>query len=71
MGLHYLFRDFMPICDKWVLADNSEVPFKVVAEGDKDGMIVRDTARFATIKKMNEAYEKQLAAERKAQRQNR
>lgn len=71
MGLHYLFRDFMPICDKWMLADNSEVPFKVVAEGDKDGMIVRDTTRFATIKKMNEAYEKQMAAERKAKKQNR
>ncbi|MCD8313687.1 MAG: zeta toxin family protein [Bacteroidales bacterium] len=33
VGLGYLFHDYAPIVDRWILADNTRVPFKVVAEG--------------------------------------
>lgn len=36
-GIRYLFNDYMPICDRWILADNSEFPFRVIAEGHKKG----------------------------------
>lgn len=36
-GIRYLFNDYMPICDRWILADNSEFPFRVIAEGNKKG----------------------------------
>ena len=55
-GLKYLFNDYMKICDRWILADNSHPPFKVVAEGFKETgeVLVRDEATFARIR---ETYE--------------
>lgn len=35
-GIMYFFRDYSKICDRWILADNSLIPFKVVAEGKKE-----------------------------------
>ena len=60
VGLHYLFRDFMPLCDRWILCDNSNVPFSIVAENSENGTIVRDSEVFNRIKSMNEAYEKEI-----------
>ncbi len=60
VGLHYLFRDFMPLCDRWILCDNSNVPFSIVAENSENGTIVRDSEVFSRIKSMNEAYEKEI-----------
>ena len=56
MGLKYLFNDYMKICDRWILADNSHPPFKVVAEGFKETgeVLVRDEATFERIR---ETYE--------------
>lgn len=65
VGLHYLFRDFMPICDRWILYDNSENKFALVAESSENGLTVRDPEKFSKIKTVNEAYEKQLKEERK------
>ena len=55
-GLKYLFNDYMKICDRWILADNSHPPFKVVAEGFKETgeVLVRDEATFERIR---ETYE--------------
>ena len=51
MGLGYFFRDYAPLCDRWILADNSQVPFRVIAEGHKDGMtIIKDYETFRRIK---------------------
>ena len=52
MGLNYLFHSYMPTCDKWILADNSNPPFEVVAEGSKKGLIIRDMERYNTIRSM-------------------
>ncbi len=52
MGLNYLFHSYMPTCDKWILADNSNPPFQVVAEGSKKGLIIRDMERYNTIRSL-------------------
>ena len=53
-GLEYFFNDYMNICDRWILADNSQPPFKVVAEGFRESgeVIVRDGA---TLERINAA----------------
>lgn len=75
-GLAYLFRDYMPVCDRWILADNSEVPFTVVAEGtnEREGLLegrcvpetlqIRDKGKFDTIKGMAEAAAAQMTPPR-------
>ncbi len=55
VGIGYLFKDYMPVCDRWIVADNSQTPFKVVAEGGKSRpLIVRDPDTFATIQSLVE-----------------
>lgn len=50
VGLQYFFEDYIPLADRWILADNSEIPFKVVAEGWKDRMIIKDSDTYDRIK---------------------
>ena len=51
VGINYFFNDYAPICDRWILADNSQVPFKVVAEGGKARpLIIKDSDTFEKIK---------------------
>ncbi len=52
MGLNYLFHDYMQTCDKWILADNSNPPFDVIAEGSKKGLVIRDMERYNTVKSL-------------------
>lgn len=53
VGLKYFFDDYAPTCDRWILADNSELPFRVVAEGGKDGIrSIKDEQTFNIIKEM-------------------
>ena len=49
MGIQYFFDTYLPICDHWVLADNTQSPFIVVAEGNKDGIIVKDKEKYKII----------------------
>lgn len=35
MGLRYFFNTYAQICDHWVLADNTNPPFKVIAERNR------------------------------------
>ena len=65
VGLHYLFRDFMPVSDRWILCDNSEDKLKVVAESSEAGLTVKDPETFGKIKSINSAYEKALREESK------
>lgn len=51
-GLNYLFHDYMPICDKWILADNSDPPFRIIAEGNRKGLTVREMDLFMQIRKI-------------------
>jgi len=56
MGIQYLFRDYMPICDRWILADNSQTPFRVVAEGHGNReSVIRDEQTYQLIR--NIAYQ--------------
>lgn len=36
MGIKNLVNNYIPICDYWIITNNSEGPFTVVAEGLKD-----------------------------------
>lgn len=38
-GICNLFDLFMPICDTWILIDNSEMTPRLIANGDKGGSI--------------------------------
>ena len=48
----YLFHEYMPCCDKWILADNSEPPFRIVAEGSKKGLIIHDMKTYVKVRSM-------------------
>ena len=48
-GIRYFFDTYCPICDRWVLADNSESPFVVVAEGNKTDKYIKDQKKFDRI----------------------
>ena len=50
MGLKYFFETYAPISDRWILADNSISPFKVVAEGSSLGTFIRDEEKYKTIR---------------------
>ncbi len=54
-GLHYLFNDYIPIVDRWIIADNSEIPFRVVAEGRKETMTIKDPGTYERIKFLSES----------------
>ena len=61
MGLSYLFNTYMPIVDRWVLADNSKSPFTVVAEGTQEMSTVKDEEKFKTIRRIIEDGEQTLS----------
>ena len=46
VGLQYLFKYYIPACDRWIIADNSRSPFTVVAEGTQLSSTVRDAAKY-------------------------
>ena len=51
VGLSYFFKDYAPLCDRWILADNSQVPFRVIAEGYKDDVtVIKDHEVYNKIK---------------------
>lgn len=62
-GLHYFFNVYRSMADRWILADNSQIPFKVVAEGQKDRLTVKDEDTYIKIKELAEAAEDALQNE--------
>lgn len=52
MGLQYFFETYIPLSDRWVLADNSTTPFKVVAEGSNNGTFIKDEEKYKTIRRI-------------------
>lgn len=50
-GLHYFFNVYRALADRWILADNSKIPFKVVAEGWKGILNIKDEEIYSTIEK--------------------
>ena len=58
-GIYYFFNLYSPVCERWILADNSQIPFRVIAEGVKDGVIsIKDEDTFARIKAIAEDKQK-------------
>ncbi len=52
MGLQYFFNTYIPISDRWVLADNSKTPFVTVAEGIGKITYIKDNELFHTIRSL-------------------
>lgn len=48
-GLQYFFDDYCQACDKWILADNTEIPFRIVAEGNCEGTTILDSIKYQLI----------------------
>ena len=58
VGISYFFKDYAPLCDRWILADNSKVPFKVVAEGGRmRPLIIRNQETYDIIKSIADEHE--------------
>lgn len=52
MGLNYLFRHYLHACDKWILCDNSQPPFRILAEGTRKGFAILDRERYRQVREM-------------------
>ena len=53
VGIDYFFHYYAPVCDRWILADNSQAPFRVVAEGSKNDVVnIRDEETYAKIRNL-------------------
>ena len=50
-GIYYFFNFYAPISERWILADNSQIPFRVIAEGSKDEIVnIKDHETYAKVK---------------------
>ena len=57
VGIDYFFHDYAPICERWILADNSQIPFRVTAEGSKNDLInIKDETTYDKIR--TQAFER-------------
>lgn len=56
VGLKYFFNVYVPECDRWILADNSDPPFKIVAEGTKNAINIKEPALYEHIRAQEEAH---------------
>ena len=57
-GLLSLFNLYLPICDYWMIFDNSVSPSELIAEGYPEGEIeIMNPAKFETIK--SQEYDKE------------
>lgn len=50
VGIDYFFHYYAPVCERWILADNSQIPFRVIAEGSCNEVInIRDKDTYDRI----------------------
>ena len=50
VGIDYFFNIYAPISERWILADNSQIPFRVIAEGSKNDVInIKDEETYKKI----------------------
>lgn len=53
VGIDYFFHYYAPICERWILADNSQIPFRVIAEGSKSDLInIKDSETYEKIRRI-------------------
>ena len=48
-GLRNFFREYRPVCNSWILADNTAPPFRIIAEGSSRGDFIHDEALYQQI----------------------
>lgn len=61
VGIYYFFNYYAPVCERWILADNSQIPFRVIAEGSKDELIsIKDGATYSRIMAISEERMKHM-----------
>ena len=57
VGIDYFFNIYAPISERWILADNSQIPFRVIAEGSKNDVInIRDEETYKKIRDIADQY---------------
>ena len=49
-GVKNLFNLYTPICDYWIMLDNSRPPFKIIAKGNKDNIDINDSSLYKKLK---------------------
>ena len=58
-GIYYFFNLYAPISERWILADNSQIPFKVIAEGSKNELLtVRNEETYLKIKAISDEWQR-------------
>lgn len=58
-GIYYFFNLYAPICERWILADNSQIPFRVIAEGTGNEVIsIKNSEIYEKITAIAENKEK-------------
>jgi predicted ABC-type ATPase len=56
-GIYYFFNLYAPICERWILADNSQIPFRVIAEGSGDEVVnIKDSDTYNKVRSIAEEY---------------
>lgn len=50
MGLQYFFDTYLRLCDRWILADNTNTPYTIVAEGSGQVTYIKDNEKYKTIR---------------------
>ena len=58
-GLRNLFKLYIPICDYWMIFDNSMTPSDLIADGYSDKEIeIKKNSTFELIKRVSENDER-------------
>ncbi|MBO4743451.1 MAG: zeta toxin family protein [Bacteroidales bacterium] len=50
VGLKYLFNTYMPLCDRWIIMDNTTARLAMVAEGSSGRLVIKDDEKFGKIR---------------------
>lgn len=56
MGLHYFFNDYMAVCDRWMLFDNSELKMKKIASGEGLNFEINDLQTWSRIRSIEDTF---------------
>jgi len=52
MGIKNLIKMYIPVCDFWIVVNNSNSPFQLIAEGlNNNGIVIKDYENWDHIKK--------------------
>lgn len=49
-GIKNLFSLYTPVCDYWIMLDNSRPPFRIIAKGSKENILaINDLLLYKTL----------------------